>query len=496
HTTVPTVTINWPSGLEETFTNFDADRTITVIENTCISPQASITTPGEPIVCGNGDGITLTANAGFNYTWSNGSNDQSIDVTEAGSYTVTIDDGQGCSGITSIFVEQSPDETPTVSVSGDTQFCEGGEVVLTSSDANGYTWTGGIGGQSITVANSGSYAVTIQGACGEFTSAPIVVEVLDAPVAPNASNVAIPAPGSAQLNAAGANISWYDMATGGAVIGTGNTFNTPVVSTTTSFWCSSSNVYGGGTAFGGRTENDANGVYHTNADNYLFFEAYEAFTINSVKVYANGAGNRTIAVIDRSNGSTVASGVFSVPDGESRVDLEFDVPGPGEYGLRVVGGNPQMWRDGLGSNPAYPYSLGTMGAITSSSVGGANATAYYYFFYDWEVTGTGVACEGPRTEVVVQVGTVGLEELAGSDGIQVYPNPASDVLTIAFGEVSGRITIDMMDIAGRTIRSVNADRQALHAGLLQVDLNGLAAGEYAVRVRHDAGASVHRVVVR
>ena len=77
-----------------------------------------------------------------------------------------------------------------------------------------------------------------------------------------------------------------------------------------------------------------NGVYHTNADNYLFFEAYEAFTINSVKVYANGAGNRTIAVIDRSNGSTVASGVFSVPDGESRVDLEFDVPGPGEYGLR------------------------------------------------------------------------------------------------------------------------------------------------------------------
>ncbi|HRF82014.1 MAG TPA: ASPIC/UnbV domain-containing protein, partial [Flavobacteriales bacterium] len=76
HTTIPTMTIRWPSGLVETFNDLDVDQTVTVIENTCISPVASISTTSAPIVCGNGDVLTLTANAGFEYTWSNGATTQ------------------------------------------------------------------------------------------------------------------------------------------------------------------------------------------------------------------------------------------------------------------------------------------------------------------------------------------------------------------------------------------------------------------------------------
>ena len=41
NTTIPTMTIRWPSGLEETFTDLAVDQYITVIENTCVSPVAS-----------------------------------------------------------------------------------------------------------------------------------------------------------------------------------------------------------------------------------------------------------------------------------------------------------------------------------------------------------------------------------------------------------------------------------------------------------------------
>ncbi|MBK7945403.1 MAG: hypothetical protein IPJ85_08895, partial [Flavobacteriales bacterium] len=117
----------------------------------------------------------------------------------------------------------------------------------------------------------------------------------------------------------------------------------------------------------------APGAYHTNSDNYPVFTASEAFNIVSVKVYANGAGNRTVALIDRNTGATLSSQAINIPDGESRITLNYAVPGPGTYGLRCVGGNPQLWRDGNGSNPAYPYALGTVGAITTSSVTGNNA---------------------------------------------------------------------------------------------------------------------------
>jgi hypothetical protein len=492
-TTIPTMTIRWPSGLVETFNDLDVDQTITVIENTCISPIATITADGPFIVCGNGDEVTLTANAGFNYSWSNDATTQSIQVTQAGNYSVTIDDGQGCSAITSVFVAQAPDETPTVTVDGETTFCEGGTVQLTSSPASGYNWSNGANTQAISVSQSGTYTVTIDGACGEWTSSVVTLNVLDAPEAPVADDVTIPLAGTADLTATGSNVLWYTTATGGAPAATGSTWTTPFVNSTTSFWVASSNVFGGGTFYGGCTNNATNGQYHTNADNYQLFTASEPFTLRSVKVYANGAGNRTIAMIDQGTGATLATGVFSIPNGESRVQLDFEVPAGGPYGLRVVGGNPQLWRDGLGSNPAYPYALGTVGTITSSSVAGNNATAYYYFFYDWEVEVPSTVCESAREEVVVNVGTVGVNEAGAGNGIAVWPNPATDNLTVVLNGVDGEVSVDMLDLTGRVVLE-----RGVQAAATRMDLNvgALAAGEYVVRVRHSAGVSVHRVVVR
>lgn len=494
-TTIPTLTINWPSGLEETFTDLPADQIITVIENTCISPQATITPNGSPILCGNGSTIQLSANPGFEYLWSTNATTQSITVSQPGNYTVTIDDGSGCTGTGSIFIQESPDETPTVALSGPATFCEGGSLTLTSSSAAGYSWTGGASSQSIEVTTSGNYAVTIDGACGDFTSASVNVVVLDAPEAPIADDVTLPTPGTADLLAIGDNITWYGTATGGPALGTGNSFTTPVVTTTATYYVSAATEHGGGTSFGGptnRLNTAAPGQFHTNADNYPFFTATEAFTIASVKVYANGAGNRTIALINRSNGATLASSVINIPDGESRITLNFQVPGAGDYGLRVVGGNPQLWRDGNGSNPTYPYPLGSVGSITSSSVSGANALNFYYFFYDWEVVAQGLTCESTRTPVVVNVGTVGISE-ANNGAVRVFPNPAHGILSIDLGSAVGNSTIDLMDVTGRVVKTLGNARQS---AIVTLGLTDVAAGDYTVRVQNTGGTSMHRIVVQ
>ncbi len=156
HTVIPTLTVRWPAGGTETFTNVAADQYITIIENTCISPTAVITPVGDPVLCGAGDQVQLSANPGFQYLWSNGATSQTISVGTAGNYSVTINDGSGCTATASFFVLQSPDETPTVEASGPLTFCEGGSVTLTSTAANGYAWTGGGNTQSIQVTSSGT----------------------------------------------------------------------------------------------------------------------------------------------------------------------------------------------------------------------------------------------------------------------------------------------------------------------------------------------------
>jgi hypothetical protein len=480
----------------ETFTDVAVDQSITVIEGTCISPSVEITTDGEAVLCGAGDQVTLTGNAGFNYTWSTGANTQSISVAEAGIYTLTIDDGSGCSGVSSIAVLDSPDETPTVALTGEAVFCEGGVVELTSSTAAAYAWSNGATTQTVQVSTSGTYTVTIEGNCGEFTSAAIEVEVLEAPDAPTADGVVIPVPGTADLFATGSDVRWYDAASGGNLLGTGNAFTTPVVNDLTSFWVADAITHGGGEAFGGpanRLQTAMPGAFHTNADNFQVFQANEDFTIRSVKVFANGAGNRTIALVDRTTGATLATGVYNIPNGESRVTLNYDVPAGGPYGLRVVGGNPQLWRDGLGSNPSYPYALGTFGSITSSTVTGANATAYFYFFYDWEVEAPSVVCEGPRTEVEVSVGNVGVEAVDG-EGFGLWPNPADDQVFVQLPATFGTVDLELMDIAGRIVLSQRV--AANTAGPVALPTLGFSAGEYVLHVRHSEGSKALRVVLR
>jgi hypothetical protein len=495
-TVVPTVTVSWPSGLVETFTDVAVDQSITVIEGTCISPGVEITTDGEAVLCGAGDQVTLTGNAGFNYTWSTGATTQSISVTQAGIYTLIIDDGAGCSGVSSITVLNSPDETPTVALSGETTFCEGGMVELTCSEAAAYAWSNGASSQTVQVSTSGIYSVTIEGNCGEWTSAAIEVEVLEAPIAPTADGVVISAPGTADLFATGNDVRWYDAATGGNLLGTGNAFTTPVVNEATSFWAVDAITHGGGEAFGGpvdRLQTGMPGAFHTNADNFQVFEANEDFILRSVKVYANGAGNRTIALVDRTTGATLATGVYNIPNGESRVTLNYEVPAGGPYGLRVVGGNPQLWRDGLGSDPAYPYALGTFGSITSSTVTGSNATAYFYFFYDWEVEAPSVVCEGPPTEVEVSIGTVGVQALDG-EGFGLWPNPAHEQVFVQLPSGMGTVDLELMDIAGRIVlRQRSFANQAVPVALATA---GFSAGEYVLHVRHGEGSKALRVVLR
>jgi hypothetical protein len=149
-------------------------------------PPATITTSGPTTFC-TGGSVTLTAPAGYSYSWSNGATTQSINVTTAGSYSVTVIAASGCSATsspTAVTVNAAP-ATPTITASGPTSFCAGGSVTLTAPSGYSYLWSNNATTQSINVTSSGSFTVRVTNANGcSATSAATNVAVNAKPATP------------------------------------------------------------------------------------------------------------------------------------------------------------------------------------------------------------------------------------------------------------------------------------------------------------------------
>lgn len=497
NTEIDSVVVDWPSsGIHQVVENPSPNQFLTIIENECVAPEAFITSNGPTVLCA-GQTLDLMAPTGTNYSyeWSTGEQTQQISISTTGTYMVRVTDadaGAACSSVSAgLVVEVSPDETPEVTVTGDLKFCEGGSVTLTSTNAAAYQWSNGLGtSQSAEVTESGSYSVTITGACDDFTSASIDIEVLDAP-APSAIDVNLPTAGSANLFATGVGTDfyWYNQPTGGTAVGFGASYATPVVNATTSFWVEEVHNYPADVIDGGKIDTTyEDGSYHNSNGFYLIFDVYENMTLNSVKVYTDEAADRTVYIED-DNGTTIHSQLFTVPAGESRINFTNWNLSPGTgYRIRVQETGHGFWRDNNSLTVNFPYNIGNLVSITGANTG---SPTYYYYFYDWEVEGEGFTCVSDRTEVVVSVGTVGVEE-GELSSVVVYPNPTTEFVMVDLpSSVQGEVGLTLMDALGNLVYS-----KTILSGANQVDVSYLASGIYLLELKCDAGRHLSKLTVK
>ena len=111
--------------------------------------------------------VTLDADAGFSsYAWSDGGgNNQTATYTSPGTYSVTVTNTQGCTGSGDFDVNiPAP---PIVNITGDLSICSGENTTLNATAGfNNYAWSNGQNSQNITIANGGTYTVTVTDAFG------------------------------------------------------------------------------------------------------------------------------------------------------------------------------------------------------------------------------------------------------------------------------------------------------------------------------------------
>ena len=144
------------------------------------SAEVTVATAPTPTILGNttlcqGQSTTLTANGGVSYSWSNGSTNNSISVSQSGLYTVTATNAEGCSAPADVTVTVNP--LPNVNITGNNSFCQGDNVSLTATGASSYVWNNSSSYASITVNNAGTYTVTGTDANGCSSTATKIVTV-------------------------------------------------------------------------------------------------------------------------------------------------------------------------------------------------------------------------------------------------------------------------------------------------------------------------------
>jgi PKD repeat protein len=147
-----------------------------------VSIQSTITSPSplgasasySPVVCFGGTTVLTVAASGGTPPYS-GTGNYNV---SAGSYSYTVTDANGCTAVISGIVTQPAQIIPTITASGPTSFCQGGQVTLSTGNYSSYLWNTGSTGASISVNASGNYIVTVTDAQGcSGTSATTIVTV-------------------------------------------------------------------------------------------------------------------------------------------------------------------------------------------------------------------------------------------------------------------------------------------------------------------------------
>jgi hypothetical protein len=170
-----------------------------------VLPAPSISISGIQSFC-EGENSVLNAGAGFStYIWSAGQSTQNITVTQAGIYTVTVVNAQGCTGTANQTITVNP--VPVASIGGGLSFCAGESTILSANPGQAaYAWNTGETTQSIQVTASGPYSTTITNSFGCTDDASVDATAVANPVVDLGPDQVLVQGQQVVLNAAGAGL--------------------------------------------------------------------------------------------------------------------------------------------------------------------------------------------------------------------------------------------------------------------------------------------------
>lgn len=438
-------------------------------------------TANSPTVC-SGSTTTLTASGATTYTWNGTQASASMTVNPTGTtmYTVTGTDLNGCENTFSTWVTVYA--LPTV-IANSPSVCAGGTTTLTASGADTYTWNATQAATSITVSPSANTVYTVTGTdlsgCESMFITQVTVNGLPS-VSANSPSVC--AGGTTTLTATGA---------------TTYTWSTTEAATSVTVNPTSNTVYT-------VTGTDLNGCVNTFTTQVTMSTA-PVITVNSTTICSGATGTLTASGVSTYTWSTGSNSnsVTANPTAATVYTVSGNLAGcpaiVSTTATIAVNTLPSVSITPVGSAlcnttgtvnlAGIPFGgtftgVGIVGNVFSPQAAGTGT-----FVVSYSYTGAN-ACAGIAHTNIVVANCTGIEEIAGAQTFEVYPNPASDDVQLKFSGMEPR-TISIYSMNGALIYSeqINALQYTLHLG-------ELSKGLYVLKVSGTDGQSSKRILLQ
>ena len=192
-----------------------------------------------------------------------------------------------------------------------------------------------------------------------------------------------------------------------------------------SIWVANSN--GEYDVIGGKEEPDFNnGQYHDNNAYWLVFDVYEDVIFESVEVYSQQGGAQVIEILN-SEGELVEEFTQFLSEGLNVFNIDHIIPAGDGYEIRAGNNEPLLWRDDEGADANFPYEIGSLARIVSTTISSENQYNYYYFYYNWRMSSAN-PCLSSRTEFEVIVHSLD----------EILDNQNATRKAIKFFDITGR----------------------------------------------------------
>ncbi|HRO74567.1 MAG TPA: FG-GAP-like repeat-containing protein [Crocinitomicaceae bacterium] len=463
---------------------------VRTLSNGCISKDTIVVTVNalpvvnlglDTAICA-GATLTLDAqNAGSTFTWSDNSTAQTLAVTTANTYSIIVEDVNGCIGKDT--VEVSINTLPVVNLGLDTAICAGATLTLNAQNAGStFLWSDNSTAQTLAVTTANTYSVIVEDANGCIGKDTVEVSINTLPAVNLGLDTAICAGNTVTLNAgnAGATFTWSDNSTAQTLaVTTANTYSVIVEDA------------GGCKGYDTITV-AVNALPVVNLGSNIttcsstFSTVLDAQNAGSTYLWNDGSTNQTLTVSGFGTYSVVvtnanncsATGTITVSAGSGALTT----------------GNIQAT---LVSGCTFDFSVANSSSIENftwnfgtENVQGANVT---YTFEDGGSKQVIVymtnACGSTSKSIVVSCDNTGLDEL-GNIAFNLYPNPTASTLTV---ENNGSVVMQQISIlnnVGQVVYVVSPNNTTA-----QLNVSEFANGFYILQIHTEKGIVVKKIEV-
>lgn len=468
--TTQTITASTSGTYSVTVTNVNGCTGTDAI-NVTINTPPTVALGNDITQCG-GTAVLNAGNPGASYLWSNSATTQTITVGTSGMYSVVVTDANGCTGTDVISVTFNT--PPVVALGSDITQCGGTALLDAGNPGASYLWSNSSTTQTITVSNTGTYAVTVTDANGCTGTDVINVTINSLPTVALGPDTATCSTFMLDAGNPGASYLWSNASTTQTVnVGPG----TYSVVVTDANGCTGTDVVviAQGTAptvdlgpdivqCGGTVLLDANNP----GAGYLWSTGATTQTIT-----VSTTSSYTVTVTDPSGCTgtdVIAVTINQLPTVTLNIPVTTVCVNWPAFAL--TGGSPSS---GTYSGPGV-----SSGNFNPAVAGVGNQTITYTYT-------DGNNCTDTAQQVIVVSACTGIDENILSSLVNVYPNPSRSSLTIECEVMIESVSI--FNALGEKVTEWKINDKTFNG-----NVTSLTSGVYLIKILTEKGTILKKIV--